>query len=196
MPRLFLASSSPRRHELLGQMGIRFDAVIAPVDESPLPGEQAGAYVERLALAKARAGLELLQDPEAVVLGADTTVVLDGVLLGKPGSREEGLAMLRALSGRTHQVLTAIAVVTHERQASQCVASDVCFRELVPGEAEAYWATGEPCDKAGGYAIQGLGGSFVQHLQGSYSGVVGLPLCETLTLLRQHGIADWSTLSQ
>lgn len=187
---LYLASGSPRRRELLTQIGVPFTPVSAPIDETPLPGESAEAYVERLAVAKAEAGLASLGSP-ALTLGADTAVVLDGRILGKPENREHALAMLAELSGRAHQVLTAVAVSDGQRCQSLCVASNVRFRAISPAEAERYWASGEPADKAGGYAIQGLGAVFVTGLEGSYSAVVGLPLSETAELLGQFGIACW-----
>lgn len=195
MASLYLASGSPRRRELLAQIGVPFVTLGAAIDESALPAEPAHGYVERLALEKARAGLASLADnTDAVVLGADTAVVLDGQILGKPQDRSEALAMLAALSGREHQVLTAVALASRSRSAVQVVASRVTFRPLRPGEAEAYWATGEPCDKAGSYGIQGLAAVFVSQLQGSYSAVVGLPLCETAQMLNEFAIPCWQTV--
>ncbi|MFJ4453809.1 Maf family protein [Pseudomonas sp. NPDC089392] len=189
---LFLASGSPRRRELLTQIGVPFSVVSAPIDETPLPNESAPAYVERLARAKAAAGLACVEGP-AVVLGADTAVVLDGRILGKPENREDALAMLADLSGREHQVLTAVALDDGQRVHSLCVTSKVRFRVISADEAQRYWASGEPADKAGGYAIQGLGAVFVTGLSGSYSAVVGLPLSETAELLGQFGIACWQS---
>ncbi|GLO28633.1 MULTISPECIES: Maf family protein [Pseudomonas] len=189
---LYLASGSPRRRELLAQIGVPFSVVSAPIDETPLPDESAPAYVERLARAKAAAGLACLEGP-AVVLGADTAVVLDGRILGKPENREDALAMLADLSGREHQVLTAVALSDGQRVHSLCVTSKVRFRAISAEEAQRYWASGEPADKAGGYAIQGLGAVFVTGLSGSYSAVVGLPLSETAELLGQFGIACWQS---
>ncbi|WP_020190462.1 Maf family protein [Pseudomonas putida] len=194
MTPLYLASGSPRRRELLTQIGVPFIVISAPVDESPLPSESAPAYVERLARAKAAAGLARVDGP-AVVLGADTAVVLDGRILGKPENREDALAMLADLSGREHQVLTAVALDDGQRVHSFCVTSTVRFRAISTDEAQRYWASGEPSDKAGGYAIQGLGAVFVSGLSGSYSAVVGLPLCETADLLGQFGIACWQSLA-
>lgn len=198
MTPLYLASGSPRRRELLTQIGIPFTVVSASIDETPLPNEQAGAYVERLARSKAAAGLALLAasgTPEPLaVLGADTAVVLDGRILGKPVDREDALAMLAALSGREHEVLTAVAVTDGQRSESLCIISRVSFNPISEARAQAYWASGEPRDKAGGYAIQGLGAVFVQGLQGSYSGVVGLPVAETAELLAGFGIACWQGL--
>ena len=197
MATLYLASGSPRRRELLTQIGVPFLTQIAPIDENALPGESPLAYVERLARAKGHAGLAALVDADdAVVLGADTAVVLDGRILGKPRDRADALATLQALSGRSHQVLTAVALVSRERQASQVVTSQVTFRPLTQAEIEAYWASGEPCDKAGSYGIQGLAAVFVSGLQGSYSAVVGLPLCETAELLGEFGIACWQLPAQ
>ncbi|MGE8058142.1 Maf family protein [Pseudomonas sp. NPDC089547] len=189
---LYLASGSPRRRELLTQIGVPFSVVSAPIDETPLPGESAPAYVERLARAKAAAGLASVAGP-AVVLGADTAVVLDGRILGKPQNREDALAMLADLSGREHQVLTAVALTDGLRTQSLCVTSQVRFRLISDEEAQRYWASGEPADKAGGYAIQGLGAVFVTGLSGSYSAVVGLPLSETADLLGQFGVACWQS---
>ncbi|MFK3818430.1 Maf family protein [Pseudomonas sp. NPDC089407] len=191
---LYLASGSPRRRELLTQIGVPFSVVSAPIDETPLPGESAPAYVERLARAKAAAGLASLAG-SAVVLGADTAVVLDGRILGKPENREDALAMLADLSGREHQVLTAVALDDGQRVLSLCVTSKVSFRAISADEAQRYWASGEPADKAGSYAIQGLGAVFVTGLVGSYSAVVGLPLSETADLLGQFGIACWQSLA-
>ncbi|MCI0912164.1 Maf family protein [Pseudomonas putida] len=190
MKPLYLASGSPRRRELLAQIGVPFTVISAPIDESALPDESAVAYVERLARSKAEAGLASLAGP-AVVLGADTAVVLDGRILGKPENREDALAMLADLAGREHQVLTAVALSDGQCCLSVCVTSTVRFRAIGPEEAQRYWASGEPVDKAGGYAIQGLGAVFVTGLQGSYSAVVGLPLSETAELLAQFGIACW-----
>ncbi len=195
MPTLFLASASPRRAELLGQIAVPFQRVSASIDETPREAEDPAAYVERLALEKAQAGLQQLQQLQqgagAVVLGADTAVVLDGRILGKPQGRTDALAMLAALSGREHQVLTAVALCSATRSASVVVASQVRFAAISPAQAEAYWASGEPLDKAGSYAIQGLGAVFVAGMSGSYSAVVGLPLCETASLLAEFGIPCW-----
>ena len=195
MATLYLASGSPRRRELLTQIAVPFLTQIAPIDENALPGESPIAYVERLARGKAQAGLAALTDTaDAVVLGADTAVVLDGRILGKPTDRADALATLSALSGRTHEVLTAVALVSRERQASRVVTSQVSFRVLSQAEIEAYWASGEPQDKAGCYGIQGLAAVFVGQLQGSYSAVVGLPLCETAALLAEFAIPCWQSL--
>ncbi|MFT0623842.1 Maf family protein [Ectopseudomonas guguanensis] len=192
MAELFLASASPRRRELLAQIAVPCVTLIASIDENPLPDEPAPAYVERLAREKARAGLQALGErADAVVLGADTAVVLDGRILGKPADLRESRAMLQALSGRSHQVLTAVALASAGRESARVVSSEVSFRPISEAEIEAYWASGEPCDKAGSYGIQGLAAVFVSQLQGSYSAVVGLPLCETAELLGEFGIACW-----
>ncbi|MGO3620796.1 MAG: Maf family protein [Pseudomonas helleri] len=199
MTPLFLASGSPRRRELLTQIGVPFQVVSASIDETPLPDECPAAYVERLARAKARAGREhllgLSVSAPFCVLGADTAVVLDDQILGKPVDEADALSMLMALSGREHEVLTAIAILAAERCETRVVRSRVSFRTINQQEAARYWASGEPQDKAGGYAIQGLAAVFVAGLNGSYSGVVGLPVCETAELLGQFGIPCWQTLS-
>ena len=193
---LFLASGSPRRRELLTQIGVAFSVIGAEIDETPLPDESPAAYVERLARGKAQAGRARLNaNAQACVLGADTAVVLDGKILGKPLDEADALAMLMSLSGQEHEVLTAIALLDGERCESRVVRSLVRFRPINAAEASAYWASGEPRDKAGGYGIQGLGAVFVSSLTGSYSAVVGLPLCETAELLGHFGIPCWQTPS-
>ncbi|HEY1026100.1 MAG TPA: Maf family protein [Pseudomonas sp.] len=194
MATLFLASASPRRRELLAQIAVPCARQIASIDETPLPDEPAAAYVERLAREKARAGLAALREvSDAVVLGADTAVVLDGRILGKPLDFDDFRRTLSALSGRSHQVMTAVALVSRKAEAAQVVCSDVTFRTLSEAEIAAYWASGEPCDKAGGYGIQGLAAVFVSRIEGSYSAVVGLPLCETAQMLGDFGIACWQS---
>lgn len=188
-PVLCLASESPRRRDLLWQIGVPHKAKAARVDESLLPGESPGDYVERVALEKAmtvRNGGERLP-----VLAADTVVVLDDTVYGKPVDRADALAMLGKLSGRAHQVLTAVAFAADQTVELRLSASTVRFRDLTLAEREAYWQTGEPRDKAGAYAIQGFGAVFIESLGGSYSGVMGLPLAETAQLLRAAGIACW-----
>lgn len=194
MAQLYLASSSPRRRELLTQIGLPFHIVPASIDETPEAGELAHAYVERLARSKALAGLNFLaQRADVCVLGADTAVVLDGRILGKPVDRDDALAMLQALSGREHEVLTAVAVADRDRCEARVVSSRVTFRAVSAEEAERYWETGEPQDKAGGYAIQGLAAVFISRVEGSYSAVVGLPLCETSALLADFSIPSWQS---
>lgn len=183
-PTIALASSSPRRRELLTQLGVNYELVKADIDETPFNNESAVHYVQRLALAKARAGLARLS-VELPVLGADTIVVVDGNILGKPASFAEFKLSMQLLSGRSHQVMTAVALVSNTRQLQQLVCTDVYFRVLSETEISHYWHSGEPQDKAGGYGIQGLAAKFIQRINGSYTGVVGLPLCETEQLLRQ-----------
>lgn len=196
MNTLYLASGSPRRRELLTQIGVPFTVVSAAIDETPFANESAVAYVERLACGKAMAGFAALgQASAACVLGADTAVIVDGLILGKPVDQADALAMLMALAGREHEVLTAIALTDGQRCETQCVSSQVRFRAISVEEATAYWRSGEPQDKAGGYAIQGLGSIFVTGLNGSYSAVVGLPVCETAQLLAQFGIPCWQNLT-
>lgn len=189
-PLLCLASRSPRRRELLGQLGVAVESVPADIDEVRRAGEIAEVFCLRMALEKARAGRSrVAPDDVRPVLGSDTVVAVDERVLGKPVDRDDALAMLAALAGRTHEVYTAVALVGPDGQeASRLSVSHVTFRAITPSEAEAYWATGEPRDKAGGYAIQGLGAVFVERLQGSYSGVMGLPLFETAELLGHFGI--------
>ncbi len=189
-PQLLLASRSPRRRELLGQLGLRFAVADPDVDEAPGPGEAAEDYVRRVARDKARAGARLAaaHDPALPVLGADTCILLDGRTLGKPADADEALDMLARLSGRGHLVLSGVAVAWDGRVADALSRSAVHFRPLSEAERRAYVAHGEPLDKAGAYAIQGLGAMFVTHLEGSYSGVMGLPLFETARLLLEPGI--------
>ena len=187
---IYLASASPRRRELLRQIGVSYRLLPVAVDETPLPEEIPAAYVARLAQAKAQTGLQILGRRKPYpVLGADTAVVIDGIILGKPNHRQEGLAMLALLSGREHQVLSAVALATATQNAVKVQESRVRFRQLTVAECEAYWNSGEPLDKAGGYAIQGRAAAFIAELHGSYSGVMGLPLFETAELLRQFDIA-------
>jgi septum formation protein len=186
-PLLCLASASPRRRELLAQIGIAHTTAVPNIDESTLPGEAAAHYVLRLARAKALAVRG--QASALPVLAADTIVVLDGAICGKPGSAADGLEMLRRLSGRTHTVLTAVALaVRAEPPLSLLSESTVTFRTLSTAECLAYWESGEPRDKAGGYAVQGRAAVFIERLSGSYSGVMGLPLFETAQLLQAAGM--------
>lgn len=187
---IILASASPRRAELLRQAGVNFSVRPADIDETPRPGESAGGYVERLAVEKALAVSQ--QEPDAIVIGSDTSVVLSGAILGKPASEEDAVETLMALSGQTHQVMTGVAVAVESSSESICVTTEVTFRTLTKPEIAAYVRTGEPMDKAGSYGIQGLGGIFVERLQGSYSSVVGLPLRETTDLLARAGYPVWT----
>jgi len=185
---IYLASASPRRQTLLTQIDVRFQQVEVAVDESRQGGESPADYVCRLALEKARAGRTQLDAGDTQpVLGADTAVVIGDTIMGKPHDREHGVAMLQALSGRTHKVMTAVALVG-DHEAVRISTSHVTFDTLGTAACEAYWSSGEPVDKAGGYAIQGRAAAFVANLEGSYSGVVGLPLYETAALLREFDI--------
>jgi len=187
--RLYLASRSPRRLELLKQIGVSVSLVDVEIDETRWTGESPKTYVLRVALEKARAGFAALREDEpGVVLGADTAVVLGGRTLGKPSDRESAARMLRSLSGRSHRVLTAVALIAKGRELTDLSDSQVTFRALQEDEIQGYWETGEPMDKAGAYAIQGCGAIFVSDLRGSYSGVMGLPLFETGRLLDAAGI--------
>lgn len=184
---LILASASPRRRELLAQIGLRCRVLAVDIDESERAGETAQQYVLRLAMHKAMAGQRLARQALPVV-GADTIVLIDDKILGKPRDRDEALSMLSRLSGREHSVLTGVAVVQGNQQVSALSENTVRMRQISPQEQGAYWASGEPADKAGAYAIQGLAAVFVESLQGSFSAVMGLPLYETANLLEEFGI--------
>ena len=190
---LVLASASPRRRELLARIGVQFRVQPADIDESPLPRESASEYVQRMAREKAEAVSGELSDGMSAVLAADTTVVLDEDVFGKPRDRIDGLAMLARLSGRSHEVMTAVSLRSGGRAESLLVVTEVTFTNLSREVCEAYLDTDEPWDKAGAYAIQGRGGAFVSSISGSYSNVVGLPLCETWQLLAGFGIATGLT---
>lgn len=193
MPELVLASASPRRKELLAMIGLDFQAQAMDIDESVKQDEQPAIYVERLAREKARAGLAAY--PDKLVLAADTTVVLNGQILGKPENEAQARDMLQQLSGSRHQVLTGIAVARQTAGSvnieSQVVCTEVFFAVLSSQQIEAYVRTGEPMDKAGAYGIQGKAALFVERIEGSYSNVVGLPLAETGKLLEQSGMSLW-----
>jgi septum formation protein len=197
--RIYLASRSPRRRDLLKQVGVPFELLLlredlrrgADVDETPLPDESAGVYVLRIARMKAEMAARQIAYrnlPQKAVLAADTTVVFDGEIIGKPDDAEHAARLLRALSGREHQVLTAVAVALKEQIETQISVSSVWFRELTDAEVRRYCASGEPLDKAGAYAIQGRAGAFVTRISGSYSGIMGLPLAETLELLQKFNV--------
>ena len=186
-PRVILASASPRRHQLLRQIGVESAAIPADIDERRLPHESVESLVSRLAVAKAETVARNL-DGAAVVIGSDTAVVIDGEALGKPRSREHAFAMWTQLSGREHEVLTAVALIHDNVTTSALSRSQVRFRTIKKEEMEKYWQSGEPRDKAGGYAIQGIGAIFVETINGSYSGIMGLPLFETAELLASAGI--------
>jgi septum formation protein len=182
-PKLHLASTSPRRREILQSLGLNFEVAMVETDERPVNGESAENLVLRLASAKAEAatGAEY-------VLGSDTVVVLDDRVLGKPIDKDDAVDMLLSLSGRSHTVLTGVALKTPDGTSVVLSKTDVRFREIDRDEAIRYWHSGEPRDKAGGYGIQGVGGMFVKSINGSYSGVMGLPVFETVELLKSAGI--------
>lgn len=186
---LHLASRSPRRSELLARLGLDFGVLDLDLPEQRQPAEPAEVYVRRVAREKAGAGLlQVVAVPDALVLGADTEVVLDDDVFGKPCNAADAAAMLRRLSGRTHQVISAVSLVSAAREAQAVSVSEVTFAELSDEDVSAYVATSEPMGKAGAYAIQGGAQTFIAHLSGSYSGVMGLPLYETAHLLRQFGL--------
>jgi septum formation protein len=191
-PDFHLASASPRRRELLLQLGYRFTVLPVDIAEIQTEDEAGEDYVLRVARDKALAGLGLRSPGDLrPVLGADTEVLLDARALGKPGSRADALAMLGALSGRAHLVVSAVAVNDGSRERVVVSRTRVVLRHLEAAEVEAYWASGEPSGKAGGYAIQGLAAAFIERIEGSYTGVVGLPLFETAALLGEFGVLGW-----
>ena len=181
-----LASASPRRRELLSGIGLAFDIDKPDIVESPIRGETASDYVRRLAGEKARTVLQ--RQSNRLILAADTTVVIDGDILEKPKSKDEGVEMLQRLSGTRHQVMTGVSIINDDRESSFVSTSYVIFRALAEDEILWYWNTGEPRDKAGGYGLQGAGGAFIEAINGSYSNVIGLPLAETVSLLRSFGV--------
>lgn len=196
--KIYLASRSPRRRELLHQIGVRFELLLfrseprldPAISEIALPGEAPEAYVVRVARAKASHGTHLIDQRHLTshpVLSADTTLDLDGAIIGKPEDEGDAATILARLSGRSHRVLTAVAMAQGERLESVLSISDVRFRQLSSGEIRHYIASGEPMDKAGAYGLQGRAGIFIEEIRGSPSGIVGLPLCETALLLRQFG---------
>ncbi|AZN37369.1 Maf family protein [Iodobacter ciconiae] len=191
LPQLYLASASPRRQELLAQIGVCFERISAPIDEIPFPNEAARDYVLRLAKAKAEAGWQVMlahgKSP-LPVLAADTTVVLDGQILGKPLDTSDAIGMLERLSGRSHDVFTSLGLRTASGTEVVLSISTVTFMPLSPAQIFAYVASGEPMDKAGSYGIQGMAGMFISELQGSFSGVMGLPLHDTAALLARHDL--------
>jgi septum formation protein len=200
--RIYLASRSPRRRELLKQIGVPFELLLLredlrrgpDVDETPLPDESPGVYVLRMAGAKVNTAVRQIAYrglPQKPVLAADTTVVFDDRIIGKPENAEDAARMLRTLSGREHQVLTAVALALRDQVETQISVSSVWFQELADADIRRYVATGEPLDKAGAYAIQGRAGAFVTRITGSYSGIMGLPLAETAELLKRFDIAVW-----
>ncbi len=198
-PQIYLASSSPRRQQLLDQIGIKYQVVQPDVEESPLTGESPVDYAIRVAIEKARCGFDILSLgttnspwPLLPVLGADTVVTLNNKIIGKPNNKTDGIDMLAQLSGKCHDVITAVALVTQKKEqtvicTTHCKSS-VTFRLITKEECELYWSSKEPHDKAGGYAIQGIAAIFISRLAGSYSGVMGLPLFESAKLLQDFGI--------
>lgn len=189
MVRLILGSTSPRRASLLSQLGLPFDVLAPEVDETHFAGESPVTYVTRMSNEKHAAvsgGIE----PGPLVISADTVVLLDGEILGKPENEQEGFSMLRRLSGSQHRVLTSVTIGSNSGKNEQFVVETIVrFRTLTIIECKAYWQTGEPQDKAGGYGIQGIGAIFIESIQGSYTNVVGLPLTETAQVLRSFGIS-------
>jgi septum formation protein len=185
LPELVLASASPRRRQLLAELDVPFSILPADIDESVLPDEQPETYVRRMAAAKARQGQSTAG--ASPVLGADTAVVLDAQIFGKPRERAHALDMLGQLSARSHAVISCVALAIGDQLLQRETITEVCFGKLSAADCDAYWSTGEPADKAGGYAIQGYGARFVKTINGSYTGVVGLPLFETAELLRLAG---------
>jgi septum formation protein len=189
--KLILASASPRRKELLEQLGVKFHVHAVDMDESMLPGETVLQHVKRLALEKARLGFEQIsqQGNDPAVLAADTVVEIGGEVLGKPENRQQAAVFLTRLSGKKHKVHTAVAVVTGTKELTEISSSEVEFTTLSEQKIAAYVATGEPLDKAGAYAIQGIAAQFIVNLNGSYSGVMGLPLYETALLFSACGVS-------
>ena len=197
--RIYLASRSPRRRELLKQIGVNFESLLVredlrrgvDVDETPLPDESPAIYALRIARAKAAIALQQIAQrglPQKPALAADTTIVFDDHIIGKPEDDKDAARILRALSGREHQVLTAVALALSDQVETQISVSSVWFRELTDAEIRRYIASGEALDKAGAYAIQGRAASFVTRVEGSYSGIMGLPLAETADLLQRFNI--------
>jgi len=185
---IYLVSQSPRRRELLLQVGIAHEVIAATIDETPQFDEAPEHYVARMALEKACAGRKTLAVVDRPLLGADTAVVVDGEILGKPSDEADAHHMLRCLSGRTHRVISGVALVDGSREASRRCVSKVTFCDISEAAMRSYWQSGEPVGKAGGYAVQGLGALFIERLEGSYSGVMGLPLFETAALMRDFGV--------
>lgn len=191
MSMVHLASSSPRRRELLGQIGLTPKIVCPDIDETPVVGESPADLVSRLSREKAAAGLRLIAGA-GVVVAADTVVVIDGAILGKPRDMQDACQIWGQLSGREHQVLTGVTVADGDRTETRVVMTSVTFRSLSLAEMQAYWDSGEPADKAGAYGIQGRGAVFIDSINGSYSNVVGLPLAETAAMLAGFGIDIWA----
>ncbi len=187
MDKIYLASTSPRRRELLAQLGVNFDVLTIDIDETPYPQEKPEAYVQRMAEEKATAGWVKCKDHKSIIIAADTSVIIEQQILGKPSSVEHAKQMLIALSGRSHQVMSAVAVATQNNVAVSLNVNTVCFSDLSDEQLEWYLSTNEGIDKAGAYAVQGVAAQFIEHIEGSYSGIMGLPLYETARLLKQAG---------
>ena len=189
---IYLASQSPRRQELLAQLAVEFDVIEVNVQEQQLAGELPWDYVNRVAKEKAGAGLlQLAGVSDAIVLGADTDVVLAGLVLGKPENAEQAFAMLKSLSGKSHEVITAVWLMSAGQEQHSVLSSTVQFADVDDNEIHEYIASGEPFGKAGGYAIQGRAAAFIASIQGSYSGIMGLPLHETYQLLKRFHVPVW-----
>lgn len=198
MPDLYLASKSPRRAELLAQIGVSFEVINTDVEERCSQGELPADYVSRLAMEKSMVGFKQSRQhnkPLLPTIGADTLINFNGRVFEKPKNIEHGVEMLLTLSGREHEVLSSVAITSSLGQDCLLSVTRVTFREISELEAIRYWRTNEPLDKAGGYGIQGLGAIFIKNINGSYSGVVGLPLCETHQLLEKHRVRYWNTSS-
>jgi len=184
---IYLASQSPRRRELLEQINVSFQLVAVAIDETPLSNESPEDFVIRMALEKARAAWR--RDMQKPLLSADTIVIIDGQIIGKPKNKDDFLNIMQSLSARTHQVMTAVAMTSADKAADYRLnVSEVSFRDISSLEAERYWRSREPQDKAGGYAVQGLGALFIREIRGSYSGIMGLPLFETAELLAEFNV--------
>jgi septum formation protein len=189
---IYLASQSPRRQELLAQLAVSFDVIEVNVHELPGDGELPWDYVNRVAKEKAGAGLlQLAGQPDAIVLGADTDVVLAGLVLGKPETQQQAFTLLKSLSGKSHEVITAVWLMSAGQEQHCVLSSTVQFADISDDEIHAYIASGEPFGKAGGYAIQGRAAAFIESIQGSYSGIMGLPLFETYQLLKRFNVPVW-----
>lgn len=188
--KLFLSSSSPRRLELVKQLNLHCDVVNAPVEEVGLPGESAESYVLRMAFEKADSGYNKLVGDDIWVIGGDTLILFDGKVFEKPRNQQDAYRMLKLLSGQSHEVLSSVAVMHDGATFSALNKTRVFFRTLNDAEIEAYWQTGEPCDKAGAYAIQGQAAGFIEKIEGSFSGVMGLPLFELQELLKESGFYE------
>ncbi len=188
---LYLASASPRRQQLLRQLAVDFKTIVADIDETPYPKEAPAQFVTRMAKTKANTIQQQLFDENAVILAADTIVVVEQQIFGKPKDQSDSRLMLKQLSGRCHQVLSAIAIQDKQQQQYCLNTNKVWFRALKDAEILQYWQTGEPQGKAGSYAVQGHGASFIEKIEGSYSGIMGIPLYETSELLLKFNINFW-----